>query len=125
MSGGTMDLDVDGVESRETSDSSENETDEETDLMITSRARRKTAGNRYSQVVAQEQADEDEEDDVALLFAEAEGEDEEYNSDEADEEADMSSSDDDDQGPNTRADDLEGEQEIQKQGKGNVKQAWL
>lgn len=88
-----------------------------TELMITTRERRKTAGNRYSQVVAQEQADEDAEDDVALLFAEAEGEDEEYNSDEADDEADMSSSDDDDQGPNAGADELEGEQEIQKQAK--------
>lgn len=88
-----------------------------TELMITTRERRKTAGNRYSQVVAQEQADEDAEDDVALLFAEAEGDDEEYNSDEADDEADMSSSDDDDQGPNAGADELEGEQEIQKQAK--------
>lgn len=90
----------------------------EPELMIVTRERRKTAGNRYSQVVAQEQADEDEEDDVALLFAEMEeGEDEEYNSDEADDEADMSSSDDDDQGPNAAADDMEGEQEIVKQAK--------
>ncbi|KAK5956745.1 hypothetical protein OHC33_002232 [Knufia fluminis] len=87
------------------------------ELMITTRQRRKTAGNRYSQVVAQEQVDEDEQDDVALLFAEAEGEDEEYNSDEADDEADMSSSDDDDQGPSAAADDLEGEKEIQRQAK--------
>lgn len=88
-----------------------------TELMITTRERRITAGNRYSQVVAQKEAEEDEEDDVALLFAEAEGEDEEYNSDEADDEADMSSSDDDDQGPDAGADDLEGEKEIQKQAK--------
>lgn len=88
-----------------------------TELMITTRERRTTAGNRYSQLVSQEEIEEDEEDDVALLFAEAEGEDEEYNSDEADDEADMSSSDDDDQGPNAGADELEGEQEIQKQAK--------
>lgn len=98
--------------------SSESDTSEsETELMITTRERRKTAGNRYSQVVAQEQADEDVEDDVALLFAEADGEDEEYNSDEADDEAEMSSSDDDDQGPNAAPDDLDGEQELQKQAK--------
>ncbi|KAK5103074.1 hypothetical protein LTS08_003877 [Lithohypha guttulata] len=89
----------------------------EPELMITTRERRKTAGNRYSQVVAQEQADEDEEDDVALLFADAEGEDEEYNSDEADDEADMSPSDDDDQGPNAAPDDMDGETELQKQAK--------
>lgn len=88
-----------------------------TELMITTRERRTTAGNRYSQLVAQEDIGEDAEDDVALLFAEAEGEDEEYNSDEADDEADMSSSDDDDQGPDAGADELEGEQEIQKQAK--------
>lgn len=87
------------------------------ELMITTRERRKTAGNRYSQVVAQEQVEDDAEDDVALLFAEAEGEDEEYNSDEADDEADMSSSDDDDQGPDAGADDLEGEKELQNQAK--------
>lgn len=97
------------------SEASSSDAEAEAELMITTRERRKTAGNRYSQVVAQEQADEDEQDDVALLFAEAEGEDDEYNSDEADDEADMSSSDDDDQGPNAAADDMEGEKEIQKQ----------
>lgn len=88
--------------------------------MITNRERRKTAGNKYSQVVAQEQAEEDEgeDDDVALLFKElGEEEDEEYNSAEADDEADMSSSDDDDQGPNAAADDVDGEQELQRQAK--------
>lgn len=90
----------------------------EPELMITTRARRTTAGNRYSQVVAQEQAEEDAEDDVALLFADVEEEDEEYNSDEADDEADMSSSDDDDQGPNAAAaDDMEGEEALAKQAK--------
>ncbi|KAK5074461.1 hypothetical protein LTR70_005779 [Exophiala xenobiotica] len=102
---------------RSGSPSEASSSDAEAELMITTRERRKTAGNRYSQVVAQEQADEDEQDDVALLFAEAEGEDDEYNSDEADDEADMSSSDDDDQGPNAAADDIEGETEIQKQAK--------
>ena len=91
--------------------------DSEPELMITTRERRKTAGNRYSQIVAQEKADDDDEDDIALLFAEAEGEDEEFNSDEADDEADMSSSDDDDQGPNAAPDDMDGEQEVEKQAK--------
>lgn len=104
---------VEGTQASSEAGSSESETE----LMITTRERRKTAGNRYSQVVAQEQADDDVEDDVALLFAEADGEDEEYNSDEADDEAEMSSSDDDDQGPNAAPDDLEGEQEVQKQAK--------
>ena len=102
---------------RSDSSSEDSGSEPEAELMITTRERRKTAGNRYSQVVAQEQADEDEQDEVTLLFAEAEGEDEEYNSDEADDEADMSSSDDDDQGPNAAADDMEGEKEIEKQAK--------
>ena len=99
------------------SEDDSNDAQSEPELMIATREKRKTAGNRYSQVVAQEQIDEDAEDDVALLFAEAEGEDEEYNSDEADDEADMSSSDDDDQGPNAAPDNEDGEQELQKQAK--------
>lgn len=99
------------------SGSASSESEPETELMITTRQRRATAGNRYSQVVAQEQEDQDIEDEVTLLFAVDDSEDEEYNSDEADDEADMSSSDDDDQGPNAAPDDLGGENELQRQAK--------
>lgn len=108
------------VTSEDVTDSSEgDDAESEPELMVTTRAKRATAGNRYSTLVAQEEAVNDEEDDVALLFAEdGEEEDEEYNSDEGADEADMSSSDDDDdQGPAAGAEDLEGEKEIQKEAK--------
>lgn len=109
---------IDGATSNMSDESSADDSSEsEPELMVTTRERRKTAGNRYTDAVGQEQEAEDDEDDMALLFAEAEGEDEEYNSDEGDDDADMSSSDDDDQGPNVAADDLEGEKELQKKEK--------
>lgn len=98
------------------SSSSDDESDEEqVELLVTGRERRKTAGNRYNRDAAQEEAPEGaDEDEVALLFADQDGlEDEEFKSDVSDED-DMSSSDDDDQGPNAGAEDLEGEQELQK-----------
>ncbi|ETN39760.1 uncharacterized protein HMPREF1541_05986 [Cyphellophora europaea CBS 101466] len=92
--------------------------DEQVELLITGREKRKTAGNRYNRDAALEEADEgQDEDEVALLFADQEGlEDEEFKSDDSDEDV-MSSSDDDDQGPNAGAEDLEGEKEIVKQAK--------
>ncbi|KAJ9605329.1 hypothetical protein H2200_009986 [Cladophialophora chaetospira] len=87
--------------------------------LVAGRERRKTAGNRYDRtMVLEEAADAEDPDEVTLLFADnEEEEDEEFKSDAEAEDADMSSSDDDDQGPNAAADDLEGEQELQKQAK--------
>ncbi|KIV95431.1 hypothetical protein PV10_03089 [Exophiala mesophila] len=103
------------------SELSQDESDEEPiESLVAGRERRKTAGNRYDRdlVLEESQLDEEEPDEVTLLFAEdGEEEDDEFRSDEGEDDADMSSSDDDDQGPNAGADDLEGENELQKQAK--------
>lgn len=100
--------------------SSDAESDEsaQVELLVTGRERRKTAGNRYDRDMVLEEGDNEEDpDEVALLFAAEENEeDEEFRSDASDED-EMSSSDDDDQGPNAGAEDLEGEQALQKQAK--------
>lgn len=101
-------------------DTSEDETEQEQiETLVAGRERRKTAGNRYDRdMILEEAGDEDEPDEVTLLFADnEEEEDEEFKSGEDDADADMSSSDDEDQGPNAAAEDLEGEQELQKQAK--------
>lgn len=114
-----MEADERLASSEGTDSSSDDGSISDAELMVNSRARRATAGNRYGSLIAQEEAGEDEEDEVAMLFAEeeGEGEDEEYNSAEGDDDGDMSSSDDDDQGPNAVADDVEGEKELEKEAK--------
>ena len=92
--------------------------EEQVELLVQGRERRKTAGNRYQRELVQEEgADIDEEDEVALLFAGEQDEvDEEFKSEASDEDH-MSSSDDDDHGPDAAADDMDGEKEIEKQAK--------
>lgn len=83
--------------------------------LVSGRAKRATAGNRLSAVLAQEDDDE-----LELLFAEDE-EDVEFRSDDVDEGSDIqldSSSDEEDKGPDQVDDDLEGEKELQKQVRG-------
>lgn len=83
--------------------------------LIQGRAKRATAGRHMSALL-----DAEADDDLALLFEEVD-DDNEFAVDveeEGGEEDDMgmeSSDDDDDQGPNARADDYEGEQQIQKE----------
>ena len=88
------------------------------ETLVEGRAKRATAANRYNrdQIVAEET--QDPEDEIALLFEEQEvGEDEEFE-ESVDEEENLSSSDDDDdQGPNAAADDLDGEQALQREEK--------
>lgn len=83
--------------------------------LVSGRAKRTTAGNRLSAVLAQEDDDE-----LELLFAE-DDEDVEFKSDDFEEGSDVqldSSSDEEDKGPAQVDDDLEGEKELQKQVRG-------
>lgn len=83
--------------------------------LVSGRAKRTTAGNRLSAVLAQEDDDE-----LELLFAE-DDEDVEFKSDDVEEGSDVqldSSSDEEDKGPAQVDDDLEGEKELQKQVRG-------
>jgi vacuolar protein sorting-associated protein 72 len=84
--------------------------DEPVEWLVTSRAKRATAGNRLTSILQQEEA----EDELELLFAEAD-DDAGFEDDEADSDVQMdSSSDEEDQGPAAGADDLEGEQELRR-----------
>ncbi|KAM3070148.1 hypothetical protein ACMFMG_003817 [Clarireedia jacksonii] len=86
---------------------------EEVELMVTSRQKRSTAGNRLTSLLQQEEPD----DELELLFAEDE-EDAVYEDAGADSDVQMDSSDDDDdQGPTAGADDLDGEKELQRKEK--------
>lgn len=100
----------------DSSDEEENDaTENPVESLVSGRAKRTTAGNRLSEVLAQEGDDE-----LELLFAEDE-EDVEFNSDDAEECSDIqldSSSDEEDKGPAQVDDDLEGEKELQKQVRG-------
>lgn len=100
-------------------DDRSNEGDDDTknpvESLVSGRAKRATAGNRLSAVLAQEGDDE-----LELLFAEDE-EDVEFKSDDVEEGSDVqldSSSDEEDKGPAHVDDDLEGEKELQKQVRG-------
>ncbi|KAG9247257.1 YL1 nuclear protein-domain-containing protein [Calycina marina] len=87
------------------------ESEEETvELLINTREKRSTAGNRLASLLQQEDPD----DELELLFAEAD-DDAGFEDVEADSDVQMDSSDDDeDEGPAAGADDLEGEKELQK-----------
>ena len=87
------------------------------ETLVEGRAKRATAANRYNreQIVAEET--QDPEDEIALLFEEQEAEEDEEFEESVDEEENLSSSDDDDQGPNAAADDLDGEQALQREEK--------
>ena len=90
--------------------SSGSESEAEVELLVNTREKRATAGNRLTRLLQREEPD----DELELLFAE-EGEDEEFNDEDADSDVQMDSSDDDDdQGPTAGAEDLEGEKELQK-----------
>ncbi len=89
---------------------------EQVETLIAGRDRRATAGNRMANLIEREEDDE-----VTLLFAQ-EDEEEDVEFEESDEDGSDaqldSSSDEEDQGPNTKGDeDLEGEKELQRQGK--------
>lgn len=97
------------------SDEENDATENPVESLVSGRAKRTTAGNRLSAVLAQEGDDE-----LELLFAEDE-EDVEFKSDDAEEGSDVqldSSSDEEDKGPAQVDDDLEGEKELQKQVRG-------
>jgi vacuolar protein sorting-associated protein 72 len=95
------------------SDSEGDSGEEEVELMVTSRQKRSTAGNRLTSLLQQEEPD----DELELLFAEDE-EDAVYEDAGADSDVQMDSSDDDDdQGPTAGADDLDGEKELQRKEK--------
>lgn len=84
--------------------------DGQTEWLVTSRAKRSTAGNRLASLLQQEDPD----DELELLFEEPEN-DEGFEEVEADSDVQMDSSDDDDdQGPAAGADDLDGEKELQR-----------
>lgn len=94
-------------------DSEASSEEEEVEQLAAGRERRKTQGNRYASLLAQEA---DQEDDLGLLFQE-EGEDEEFEDPDAEVEegsdaADDSETDDEDQGPAAGQDDLEGEKQL-------------
>lgn len=97
------------------SDEGEDVAENRVESLVSGRAKRATAGNRLSAVLAQEGDDE-----LELLFAEDE-EDVEFKSDDAEEASDVqldSSSDEEGNGPTQVDDDLEGEKELQKQVRG-------
>lgn len=97
------------------SDGGDNAVESLVESLVSGRAKRTTAGNRLSAVLAQEGDDE-----LELLFAEDE-EDVEFKSDDAEEGSDVqldSSSDEEDKGSAQVDDDLEGEKELQKQVRG-------
>ncbi|KAF7591126.1 hypothetical protein BBP40_001964 [Aspergillus hancockii] len=95
--------------------------EEQVQSLIQGRAKRSTAGLRMSALL-----DAEADDELSLLFQEAD-DDNEFSvaaGEEGPEEDDMgldSSSDDEDQGPNARADDFEGETQIQKEEKAEKK----
>jgi vacuolar protein sorting-associated protein 72 len=94
--------------------------DEPTELMVTTRQKRSTAGNRL-QTLLQQAADED--DELAGLFAEDEDDVgfEDVEDDASDVQMD-SSSDDEDQGPQAGADEeLEGEKELRRDARAELK----
>ncbi|PLB50429.1 YL1-domain-containing protein [Aspergillus steynii IBT 23096] len=90
--------------------------------LIEGRAKRSTAGRLMSSLL-----DAEADDDLALLFEEIEDDNEfdaaadEEGAEEDDMGMDSSSDDDDDQGPNARADDFEGEKQIEKEEKAEKK----
>lgn len=88
--------------------------EEQVEWMVTAREKRKTAGNRLSSLIQQEEPD----DELELLFAEADDDAgfEDAEADQSDVQMD-SSDDDDDQGPAAGEDDLEGEKELQRAAK--------
>jgi len=103
--------DSDQDSSSESGSGSESESQEEpTELLVNTREKRSTAGNRLASLLQQEDPD----DELELLFAEAD-DDAGFEDDEANSDVQMDSSDDDeDQGPTAGADDLDGEKELQK-----------
>ncbi|KAH8434813.1 putative signal transducer [Aspergillus melleus] len=90
--------------------------------LVEGRAKRSTAGRLMSSLL-----DAEADDDLALLFEEIEDDNEfdaaadEEGAEEDDMGMDSSSDDDDDQGPNARADDFEGEKQIEKDEKAEKK----
>ncbi|KAH8594920.1 YL1 nuclear protein-domain-containing protein [Bisporella sp. PMI_857] len=97
-------------ESSSASGSGSESEEEPVELLVNTRERRSTAGNRLASLIQQEDPD----DELELLFAEAD-DDEGFEDDEADSDVQMDSSDDDeDQGPTAGADDLEGEKELRR-----------
>lgn len=97
------------------SNEGDDDTENPVESLVSGRAKRATAGNRLSAVLAQEGDDE-----LELLFAEDE-EDVEFKSDDVEEGSDVqldSSSDEEDKAPAHVDDDLEGEKELQKQVRG-------
>jgi vacuolar protein sorting-associated protein 72 len=93
------------------------EEQQKVEWLATSRAKRSTAGNRLNSLLQQEDA----EDELELLFQEAD-DDEVFDDVEADSDVQMDSSDDDDdQGPTAGAEDLEGEKELEKQNRAELK----
>lgn len=96
------------------SSSTSDSEDEQVEWLVTSRAKRATAGNRLTSLLQQEEGAG--EDELELLFAEAD--DDAGFEDDIDAESDVqmdSSSDDEDQGPVAAQDDLEGEKELRRQ----------
>lgn len=116
-----MELDAQDDNSSAGEDDTEEE-EEQVETLVAGRSKRATAGNRMSSMVAEIAAD----DDLELLFADDEeaGPDEEFDEDAEDGNSDNDlgeSSDDEDQGPAAGGDDLDGEKEIEKQRKNELK----
>lgn len=110
MADGNHNPELSGKDDR--SDEGSDDAENPVESLVSGRAKRTTAGNRLSAVLAQKGDDE-----LELLFAEDE-EDVEFKSDDAEEGSDAqldSSSDEEDKGPAQVDDDLEGEKELQKQ----------
>lgn len=108
---------VDGSDDSSSNSGSDSE-EEQIEWLVTSRAKRATAGNRLTSLLQQEEAD----DELELLFAEAD--DDAGFEDDVDADSDVqmdSSSDEEDQGPVAGADDLEGERELRRQEKQQAK----
>ena len=105
---------TDDTSSSSGSSSTSDSEDEQVEWLVTSRAKRATAGNRLTSLLQQEEGAG--EDELELLFAEAD--DDAGFEDDIDAESDVqmdSSSDDEDQGPVAAQDDLEGEKELRQQ----------
>ena len=105
---------TDDTSSSSGSSSTSDSEDEQVEWLVTSRAKRATAGNRLTSLLQQEEGAG--EDELELLFAEAD--DDAGFEDDLDAESDVqmdSSSDDEDQGPVAAQDDLEGEKELRQQ----------
>jgi vacuolar protein sorting-associated protein 72 len=99
------------------SDNSDSDNSEdEVEWLVTSRAKRATAGNRLNALLQQEEEKEGDEDELELLFAEAD-DDAGFESDAAadsDVQMDSSSSDDEDAGADNDDDNLAGERELRR-----------